>query len=73
MKPGSLTEVARPADDDIWSMIFEPAFSTTEHVTDVSGRGVGMDVVRRNVRTLGGNIGVESSAEGGSRLGSFYR
>ena len=49
-----------PSPQEIAELIFAPGFSTAEVVTDVSGRGVGMDVVRRNVRSLGGDIGVES-------------
>jgi two-component system, chemotaxis family, sensor kinase CheA len=48
------------SDQDVWQMIFEPGFSTAEVVTDVSGRGVGMDVVRRNIRGMGGNIEITS-------------
>ena len=48
------------SDQDVWQMIFEPGFSTAEVVTDVSGRGVGMDVVRRNIRGMGGSIEISS-------------
>jgi len=48
------------SDQDVWQMIFEPGFSTAEVVTDVSGRGVGMDVVRRNIRGMGGSIEITS-------------
>ncbi len=47
-------------DSGILELIFEPGFSTATVVTDVSGRGVGMDVVRQNVRGLGGAIGIDS-------------
>jgi len=53
---------------EIVNLIFAPGFSTAAAVTDVSGRGVGMDVVRRNVKSLGGHIGVESPAEGGTKV-----
>ena len=43
-------------DQDIWALIMEPGFSTAEVVTDLSGRGVGMDVVRRNIADLGGRV-----------------
>src|SRR4029079_19373788 len=46
--------------------IFEPGFSTSEAVSDISGRGVGMDVVRRGVQALGGRIAVASTAGQGS-------
>lgn len=49
-----------PSDTDVWQLIFAPGFSTAEQVTDVSGRGVGMDVVKRNVQALGGRIDIES-------------
>ncbi len=49
-----------PRDEDVWQLIFAPGFSTAAEVTDVSGRGVGMDVVKRNVQSLGGRIDIES-------------
>jgi len=48
------------SDEDIDNLIFAPGFSTAEKVSNISGRGVGMDVVRRNVQALGGRIGVSS-------------
>jgi two-component system chemotaxis sensor kinase CheA len=51
------------ADQDVWGLIFAPGFSTAEVVTDVSGRGVGMDVVKRNITALGGSVEIDS-AEG---------
>ncbi|MDO3388423.1 chemotaxis protein CheA [Gilvimarinus sp. SDUM040013] len=54
------------SDEDVWNLIFQPGFSTAEMVTDVSGRGVGMDVVRRNISSLGGRIEVTSVAGEGS-------
>ncbi len=53
-------------DDEIAELIFQPGFSTSDQATDLSGRGVGMDVVRRNVRDLGGRVGVRSVAGKGS-------
>ena len=50
----------RPSDEELNLLIFEPGFSTADQVSDLSGRGVGMDVVRQNVRSLGGRIEVES-------------
>lgn len=47
-------------DTQIFELIFEPGFSTAEAVTDISGRGVGMDVVRKNIYSLGGSITVDS-------------
>ncbi len=52
--------------DDIFQLIFEPGFSTKDVVTDLSGRGVGMDVVRRNINDLRGRIEVESEVGKGS-------
>jgi|KBSSwiStaDraftv2_1062776.scaffolds.fasta_scaffold02514_6 two-component system chemotaxis sensor kinase CheA len=55
-------------DDQIHELIFLPGFSTAEKTTDVSGRGVGMDVVRRNVKELGGKIEIASELGKGSRF-----
>jgi two-component system chemotaxis sensor kinase CheA len=55
-------------DDQIHELIFVPGFSTAEKTTDVSGRGVGMDVVRRNVKQLGGKIELRSERGKGSRF-----
>lgn len=54
------------SDDQIQDLIFQPGFSTAEQVTDVSGRGVGMDVVRRNINELNGSIDVRSVEGEGS-------
>ena len=51
------------SDSDIYALIFEPGFSTAEKVTNLSGRGVGMDVVKRNIAALRGTVGI-SSEEG---------
>jgi two-component system chemotaxis sensor kinase CheA len=48
------------ADDEINNLIFMPGFSTAEKVSDISGRGVGMDVVRRNIQDVGGRISLKS-------------
>lgn len=50
-------------DQEAWNLIFAPGFSTAEQVTDVSGRGVGMDVVKKNITSLGGTVEIDS-AEG---------
>lgn len=55
-----------PKDEEVWQLIFAPGFSTAAAVTDISGRGVGMDVVKRNVQSLGGRIHIESHAGLGS-------
>jgi two-component system chemotaxis sensor kinase CheA len=49
------------SDAEVWQLIFAPGFSTAEVVTDVSGRGVGMDVVKRNIASLNGTVEIESS------------
>ena len=51
------------SDAECWNLIFAPGFSTAEQVTDVSGRGVGMDVVKKNITSLGGTVEIDS-AEG---------
>ncbi|MEX3761816.1 chemotaxis protein CheA [Paraburkholderia phenoliruptrix] len=53
-------------DDEVWNLIFLPGFSTAEQVTDVSGRGVGMDVVKRNIQSMGGHVEITSQAGKGS-------
>jgi len=55
-------------DEQIYDLIFVPGFSTADVTTDVSGRGVGMDVVRRNVKELGGSIEVKTELGKGSRF-----
>jgi two-component system chemotaxis sensor kinase CheA len=56
------------SDDAIYELIFLAGFSTAEQTTDISGRGVGMDVVRRNIKELGGTIEVRSALGKGSRF-----
>lgn len=55
-------------DSELFKFIFEPGFSTAEKVTDLSGRGVGMDVVRRNIEALRGSLAVESRAGQGTTV-----
>lgn len=57
-----------PTDSEIWQLIFEPGFSTAEVVTDVSGRGVGMDVVKRNIQAMGGSVGIQSAPGFGTAI-----
>ncbi len=57
-----------PTDAEVWSLIFAPGFSTADAVTDLSGRGVGMDVVRRNIQSLGGETVLESALGKGTRV-----
>ncbi|GAB1458932.1 hypothetical protein MASR2M50_07060 [Thauera sp.] len=56
------------SDAEIYNLIFEPGFSTAEKVTNISGRGVGMDVVRRNIQSLRGSVDVRSEPGQGSRF-----
>ncbi len=51
----------QPADHEVWQLIFHPGFSTAEKITDVSGRGVGMDVVRRHVEKLRGRVEIDTT------------
>lgn len=55
-------------DQEVWQLIFAPGFSTAEVVTDVSGRGVGMDVVKRNITSLGGTVELDSVEGHGTRV-----
>ncbi|AXA90104.1 chemotaxis protein CheA [Massilia sp. YMA4] len=55
-------------DADVWQLIFAPGFSTAEQVTDVSGRGVGMDVVKRNITALGGSVDIRSAKGFGTTM-----
>ncbi|MGH8599628.1 MAG: chemotaxis protein CheA, partial [Burkholderiales bacterium] len=55
-------------DPEVWQLIFEAGFSTADTVTDVSGRGVGMDVVKRNIQALGGRVEIDSSPGLGARI-----
>ncbi len=55
-------------DSEVWNLIFAPGFSTADVVTDVSGRGVGMDVVKKNITALGGTVDIESAEGYGMRV-----
>ena len=57
-----------PSDQEVWNLIFAPGFSTADTVTDVSGRGVGMDVVRRNIENLGGRVDLQSAQGHGTTI-----
>ncbi|MGK5030518.1 chemotaxis protein CheA [Janthinobacterium sp. MDT1-19] len=56
------------SDADVWQLIFAPGFSTAEAVTDVSGRGVGMDVVKRNISAMGGAVDIRSAKGFGTTI-----
>jgi two-component system, chemotaxis family, sensor kinase CheA len=55
-------------DHEVWALIWEPGFSTADQITDVSGRGVGMDVVRKNITALNGSIELDSAEGYGTRV-----
>ena len=55
-------------DAEVWQLIFAPGFSTAEVVTDVSGRGVGMDVVKRNITAMGGTVDIRSVPGAGTTI-----
>lgn len=56
------------SDDEIFSLIFEPGFTTAKQVSDISGRGVGMDVVRRSIQELGGRVDIASELMQGTTI-----
>ena len=62
---GLISSTARPHSDQLIPLIFQPGFSTDERVTDLSGRGVGMDIVARDIARLNGSVAVESRAGAG--------
>ncbi len=68
VEKGIVNESDSLTDEQIYDLIFSPGFSTAAVVSDVSGRGVGMDVVKRNIRELGGNIEVKSEKGVGSTI-----
>lgn len=57
---------AKLANNEVWNLIFEPGFSTAKKVTDVSGRGVGMDVVKKNIEAMRGHVNIKSEKGKGS-------
>jgi len=65
---GLAADAARVTDDDVARVVFEPGLSTAEKVTEISGRGVGMDVVRRNVEALRGAVSIESEPGRGTTV-----
>jgi len=64
----SAQHASRMSDRDIFNLIFLPGFSTAEKVTNVSGRGVGMDVVKTNVEKIGGTVDIQSTAGKGTTV-----
>jgi two-component system chemotaxis sensor kinase CheA len=57
-----------PSDAQVWDLVFAPGFSTAETLTDLSGRGVGMDVVRKNIQALGGQVEIRSRQNEGTTI-----
>ncbi len=62
------SEVERMTERDIINLVFAPGFSTAEKISDISGRGVGMDVVRTNIEKLGGHIEVDTEVDMGTAV-----
>lgn len=68
VEKGIIADGSNMSDEAVNQLIFRPGFSTAEAITDVSGRGVGMDVVKRNIEGLGGSVDIQSTMGKGSRL-----
>jgi two-component system chemotaxis sensor kinase CheA len=66
LEKGMITDGSTPCDRDVCNLILEPGFSTAEVITDVSGRGVGMDVVKKNIESLRGQVEIQSEPGKGS-------
>lgn len=64
----TIAEPEKLVDRELYQLIFEPGFSTAEKITDISGRGVGMDVVRRNIEALRGSVVAESAPGRGTAI-----
>jgi len=68
LSKGMVSESQNLSDEGIYQIVFEPGFSTAETVTGLSGRGVGMDVVRKNIEALRGSVGIESRGGKGTTI-----
>ncbi|OAX88453.1 chemotaxis protein CheA [Xanthomonas nasturtii] len=68
LERGLIEPGRQPTDREVFAMIFEPGFSTAEKVTNLSGRGVGMDVVKRNITALRGTVDIDSTAGVGTTI-----
>jgi two-component system chemotaxis sensor kinase CheA len=68
LEKGLIRETDELSEQEVYQLIFKAGFSTAEHVTAISGRGVGMDVVKRNIQNLGGRIQVLSEPGVGTRF-----
>jgi two-component system chemotaxis sensor kinase CheA len=65
---GTIADPEKLTDQDLYRLIFEPGFTTVDKVTDLSGRGVGMDVVHRNIEALRGSLGIDSEPGKGTMI-----
>ena len=65
---GTVTDPEALTDHELHRLVLEPGFSTAPEITDLSGRGIGLDVVRRNVERLGGSVGIESRRGEGTTI-----
>lgn len=68
IEKGLIDKDVQLTDTEIYDLIFQPGFSTAQQVSDISGRGVGMDVVKRNIKSLGGRITIESQVDVGTTI-----
>lgn len=68
IEKGLIDKHSTLTDKQVFELIFLPGFSTAEQLTDISGRGVGMDVVRKNIQELGGNIEITSELDKGTTI-----
>ena len=68
IEKGIITGDEKLSQNEILNLIFEPGFSTAEKVSDISGRGVGMDVVKNSITMLGGNVDIQSEINKGTRI-----
>lgn len=68
LERGLITKETTLTDLEVFNLIFTPGFSTAENVTDLSGRGVGMDVVKKNIQDIRGDIYVESTPNVGTKI-----
>ncbi|NOS78050.1 MAG: chemotaxis protein CheA [Nitrospira sp.] len=66
LKQGLIANGEKLSDDQINGLIFRPGFSTADKITDVSGRGVGMDVVKKNIEALGGTVSIKTALGNGT-------
>lgn len=68
VRRGEVSKDAVITDDDVMGILFKPGFSTKDDVTEISGRGVGMDVVRRELEKVGGAVEIRSTRDKGTRV-----